>query len=250
MASLKWIAEWLRNNVPIIGGTLAWIVEQIEEAWDWLVSTAYDIAKKAWDWITSSGATIWNWIVSTGKWLVDKANEIATTIENAVLPVVRWLEEQAKRISDIIVSVVTPIVEGIERAVNWVASRIEEAANWIATTGRWLYDQVTSIPNRLAELWNNTTKLFQQLSEGIQNLGSELHNWWLWAYKSTNDFLTWIENSMKQALRDFIVWLALEVVKALINDLFDVQYDVDSGKVEGEYSSPLTSLVMLETEVE
>ena len=249
MSQLKGLADWLRDNVPLIGGWLAYVVERLEEAWEWLINTAYEVAGKAWNWITSTGQWIWDWITTTGQWIYDQVVSLGQWIWDNIQPALDWITEQLNNIGTIIWNVISPVIEGINGAIDWLKEQIGGAWNWITTTGQWLVQQADSIARGIETVANSVANLSQDVYERLGNLASDLHGWWLWAYQQPQEFIDWIASSMRQALRDFIVWLATEVVKALLNDLIDVQYDVETGQLLGQPSSPLTQLLAMEVEV-
>jgi len=273
MGFLSWLAEWCRRYIPIVGEHIAYIVEQIECSIESLIDPIKSKLSIVFDWFLSIRSTVNDFVRDpegfikrhVGSWvksLVDSVNNALDTFKRWAEPKIKnlvdfvstaenWLINQLSKLSRFIYEKIKPFVKGYLDFVAWFKRSFSD----------FLRDPVSFIQRSVSPLLKS---LEGSLREWIRSAYGWVENAKKFITKDLPEFISFA-NDMIDRLKNAILgvddWirerffeaglgLAKWFIYTLIDDLYHLEYDLETGEVIGSPKNPLTMIFIAWLEVE
>jgi hypothetical protein len=205
MGFLRGLADWFRNNVPVIGGPIADAIEGIErgiEDWSRRLWEAADAVFTFFNrlWISvSEAASRFAYLVQDWWWRI---SEFFGVLWDRVVSFFSWVWDQFR---------------------NWVSDRIKEFLDWINSVGKWLSDTLSglqkaweefvrdpwgTISRAINSIWSAIYERVRPFLDQIYGTINDVRNWFNDRIRELSSALDSARRELDSRISDLRTWAA------------------------------------------
>jgi signal transduction histidine kinase len=149
MGFLRGLADWFRNNIPVIGPPIADAIEGIERGIE-------DWARRLWE----AADAVFTFFSRLWISVSEAASRFATLVQD-------WWWRISWFFSELWNNVVAFFGWAWDQFRNWVSDRIREFSDWLNGTGKWLSDTLSGLKKAWEEFvkdpWGTIQKAINQI---------------------------------------------------------------------------------------